>query len=126
MRNNEIIRHLANFSPAEIYHVSTRQSFIRGYDYYRQERLLQLVWSKDSQVLIARIQGTKIYSISFFVEKDDLRYMCNCPVWTPSQHCKHVICAILSIKNLLNSFISAARGSPGNGYSWQDLSRLLN
>ena len=102
MIENDIIRHLEEMPVNAIYSISSRQYVMRGFEYYKKERLLHLEWFEGCRVLEAKVQGSRLYSVSIFMEKGRLNYKCDCPAWSPFGHCKHVICTLVNIKNILN------------------------
>ncbi len=102
MQENEILRHLEELPAGQIYYISPKPYIVRGLEYYRAQRLTQFKWSKDHTVLTAKVRGSSLYSVSFFMEGKRLRYECSCPAWAPETHCKHVICALATVKNTLN------------------------
>lgn len=99
---NKILQHLNELPPNKIYYISPRPYFQRGFEYYREGRVSNFTWSKNNQLLTAKVIGSSAYSVYFSIIKDNLKYECNCPVWSPSLHCKHVICALVTIKNTMN------------------------
>lgn len=114
MEENPIIQHLRAFPASEVYYIAPKQYFIRGYEYYRLGRLLSIEWNKDKTTLTARVRGSQIYEVTFFGEdfgedfakdfaKDELLPVeCDCPAWLPDTQCKHVVCVVLALKNILD------------------------
>jgi hypothetical protein len=91
-------------SPNDFYTMASKESVIRGYDYYRQQRLHHYVWSPDGATLTASVQGqrSRPYAVNFSVDSGFLSATCDCPVWAPDWLCKHVLCACFTTKNLLS------------------------
>ncbi|MDQ6735098.1 MAG: hypothetical protein M3Z35_13460, partial [Nitrospirota bacterium] len=91
-------------SPNDFYTMAAKESVIRGYDYYRQQRLHHYVWSPDGATLTASVQGqrSRPYAVSFSIDSGFLSATCDCPVWAPDWLCKHVLCACFTTKNLLS------------------------
>ncbi len=102
LEENTIIRRLNEIPPNNIYYISPKQYFLRGYDYYKDRRVSEFIWSKDRLRLTAKVVGSSVYSVNFYAGTNKLNYECSCPAWSPSVHCKHVICALLTIKNTQN------------------------
>ncbi len=100
------------FSPNDFYTMAPKESVIRGYDYYRQQRLLHYVWSADGATLTASVQGqrSRPYAVNFSLDSGFLTATCDCPVWDPDSLCKHVLCACFTTKHLLSP---DAFGIPG-------------
>ena len=102
MEENDILRRLRDFPAGDIYIIGPREYFLRGFEYYREKRLLRFHWSGDNSILTAFVMGNRVYPVKFSVINNRLDYECSCPAWTPHSHCKHVICSMLTIKNILN------------------------
>ncbi len=102
MEENKVIKLLEESPVNNIYSIAPKQYLRRGFEYYREGRLLYFEWSEDYQILKARVKGSALYSVSFFIKKGGLSFKCDCPAWSPFEHCKHVICALVTIRNLLN------------------------
>jgi len=100
-RDHVLIRSLKALPPNTIYLIAPKDFVVRGYDYYRRERLASYTWSKDQDTLTASVLGTKLYAVRFTMDDGALTYTCECPAWTPSSNCKHIICALLTTINLL-------------------------
>src|SRR3972149_1794067 len=99
---NEIIGHLEEIPANTIYDIAPSQYVTRGFEYYKKGRLLHFEWSEDQQVLEAKVQGSRLYSVSILIENNNLNYRCSCPAWSSFGNCKHVICTLITIKNILN------------------------
>ena len=91
-------------SPNDFYTMAPKDSVIRGYDYYRQQRLHSYVWSPNRATLTASVQGqrSRPYAVSFSLDGGFLTATCDCPAWGPDWLCKHVLCACFTTKNLLS------------------------
>ncbi len=96
-----MINKLKALPPNIVYTLAPKDYVVRGYDYFEQERLESFRWEVDRSLLTAVVRGAKRYTVDFSVENDKLVHICHCPVWTPATQCKHVICALLTIINLL-------------------------
>ncbi len=97
----EILDLLMAYQAGQIYTIAPKQYVLRGFDYYRRGSLRQLEWNKDFSVLSAKVRGTRIYSVDFSMNGQGLSFHCNCPAWSPHSNCKHVICSLVTLKNLL-------------------------
>lgn len=96
-----MINHFKALPPNIVYTLAPKDYVVRGYDYFDQERLESFRWEIDRSLLTASVRGTKRYAVDFRIEDDQLVHICNCPAWTAATQCKHVICALLTIINLL-------------------------
>jgi len=99
----ELLGLLQAFSPGDIYTIAPKQYVVRGFDYYRQGRLLEFEWAPDQFGLIATVKGTKTYQVALKASGSHLSFSCGCPAWSFHSNCKHVICSLLTIRNLLDS-----------------------
>lgn len=89
-------------SANDVYTMAPKASVIRGYEYYRQQRLLRYLWSRDHSTLTAQVQGTRLYAVIFSLDEGFLAASCDCPAWNPDWLCKHVLCACFTTKHLLS------------------------
>lgn len=122
---NRLIRSLKALPPNTLYFISPREFFLRGFEYYRQGRLEFYKWNMDQTALTAYVRGTQLYKVDLTLEEDELNFSCDCLAWTPSAHCKHVICALLTTLNLLwPDLFRVDRRDPGRLESLR--SSLLN
>jgi hypothetical protein len=85
----------------DVYTMAPKTSVVRGYDYYRQQRLQHYVWSRDGATLTAQVQGTILYEVVFSLDDEFLSAFCDCPAWDFDSPCKHVLCACFTTKHLL-------------------------
>jgi len=85
----------------DVYTMAPKASVVRGYDYYRQQRLQHYVWSKNGEILTAQVQGTILYEVVFSIDDGFLSAFCDCPAWEFDCPCKHVLCACFTTKQLL-------------------------
>lgn len=99
---NAVLKALKDFPANTIYFIGPKEFFLRGYEYYRNDRLTAYHWLHNHSVLRALVQGTRAYSVDFTAEDGKLSSSCDCPAWTATSHCKHVICALLTTINLLS------------------------
>ncbi|MBL7049924.1 MAG: DEAD/DEAH box helicase [Nitrospira sp.] len=105
LNQKKLLKAIETLPADSVYSIAPDRYFIRGYDYYRQERLKAFQWTGDYSALHAIIKGRKQYSVTLSLHNNELAYSCDCPVWHPSENCKHVICAIISIKNLFHKVL---------------------
>ncbi|MEK6713438.1 MAG: hypothetical protein AABY41_04525, partial [Nitrospirota bacterium] len=102
MEDNEIISHIKEFPAGNIYHIAPKQYLVRGFQYYQTGRVVYFDWEEDRKVLIAGVKGENVYEVYFFRTGSRLDYKCTCPVWSRESHCKHVVCALVTVKNILD------------------------
>ncbi|HLG22313.1 MAG TPA: DEAD/DEAH box helicase [Candidatus Manganitrophaceae bacterium] len=99
---NDILRFLKAVPPNAVYSLAPKAFFLRGFQYHREERVKSYGWSQNGAILTASVLGTRLYSVQCSVEEGALSFTCDCPVWTPSSNCKHVVCALLTTLHLLS------------------------
>ena len=97
----EILDFLQSYPAGQIYTLAPKQYIVRGFDYYRRGNLREIEWNEDFSVLTAKVRGTRLYSVDFSLNSNGLSHSCNCPAWSPYSNCKHVICSLITLKNLL-------------------------
>ena len=90
-------------SASDVYTMAPKESVVRGYEYYRQQRLHRYRWSQDRAALTADVQGTQIYTVIFSLDDGFLAASCDCPAWDPDSLCKHVLCGYFTTINLLST-----------------------
>ncbi|MDR4493170.1 MAG: DEAD/DEAH box helicase [Nitrospirales bacterium] len=97
-----VLKHLNAISPNQIYFLAPKAVVMRGYEYYAQGRLEAYSWDRTRTALSAIVRGSLRYTIRLMADDGMLAYTCNCPAWTQTDQCKHVICVLLTSVNLLN------------------------
>lgn len=102
MTKNPIIEMLTDMPPGDIYLLASKIYVMRGFNYYKDGRLERLEWNEQKSVLLARVKDTKVYTVSVRIEGANLNYYCSCPVWKADGNCKHVVCVVATIKNLIS------------------------
>lgn len=78
----------------EIRSLCTEQSFERGINYYRGDRITEL--RVDGGEVRATVRGTHDYDVSIDVETDRIRAACSCP-YDYAGECKHVVAVLLAV-----------------------------
>ena len=99
--NNKVLGLLESFPQGQIYTLAPKQYVVRGYDYFRQGRLMNFAWDDDYSILTAHVRGSRLYAVTMSENRHGLALCCNCPAWTPHSNCKHVVCSLITIKSLL-------------------------
>lgn len=93
---------LKTLQPNTLYLIASKPVFLKGFRYYKEERLQALSWRKGQTLLKATVLGTSSYTVGFSEENGQLQYTCNCPAWHVETQCKHVICGLLTLLNLIS------------------------
>ncbi len=112
LNQKELFKALKSFPVDYVYSLAPKRYVKRGLDYYEKNSLLDFNWSYDYSSLTAIVYGRRHYSVDISLSGNDLALSCNCPDWSTLTQCKHVICTLITIKNLFQPFSS--------GYSSQN------
>ncbi|MGE0274438.1 MAG: SNF2-related protein [Nitrospiraceae bacterium] len=99
-----LLNALRALSPNDVYTMAPKEFVVRGYDYYKQQRLRRYEWGPDHATLTASVQGQASlpYAVVFSFDGGFLAVSCTCPAWEPDRLCKHILCACFTTKNLLS------------------------
>jgi non-specific serine/threonine protein kinase len=97
-----ILEFLGSIPPGRVYQLAPKHYFLRGYDYYQRGTVLEFDWRSNNTTLVATVAGTRRYEVEFTAEPGVLFISCDCPAWSTETNCKHVVCAFLTAKNLLD------------------------
>jgi non-specific serine/threonine protein kinase len=100
-KQEALLDHLRAYPLGQIYTIAPKHFVVRGFDYYRHGSLFSFEWTDDLSSVTARVKGSRTYLITITADGHGLGFHCDCPAWTPSSNCKHVICTLFTIKNLL-------------------------
>ncbi len=98
-------------SANDVYTMAQKASVIRGFDYYRQQRLQGYAWSPDLSTLTAWVRGSRLYGVTFSLNDGFLTGQCDCPAWAAGWQCKHVLCVCFTTMNLLSPEVFRLPGS---------------
>lgn len=96
-----ILEALQEMPAGSVYYLAPKEYVERGFAYYRQHRLQSFEWGAGFSRLTARVKGTRLYAVSFSLHNGGLASSCTCPAWMERSTCKHVVCAVVTIKNLI-------------------------
>ena len=100
LNQKRLFNALESFPANSIYSMAPKNYVLRGFDYYKKNSLLDFKWNDDFSTLTATVYGGRHYSVDISQSGNDLSLFCNCPAWTPYTQCKHVICTLITIKNI--------------------------
>ncbi len=99
---NTLLELLRAYPPGQVFSLAPKPTLLRGIDYFRRGSVAGFSWNADRTVLTAAVSGQTRYLVDVEVGGSHLDFTCTCPAWKPDAHCKHVVCAAMTIKNLLN------------------------
>ena len=100
LNQKRLLNALESFPANSIYSMSPKNNLMQGFDYYKKNSLQGFKWDKEFSSLTAQVYGDRHYAVKFSQPGNKLSLSCNCSEWTPQTQCKHVICAIITIKNI--------------------------
>lgn len=95
-----LLQRLETFPPGRIYILAPRSEVEGGFDLYRSGRVYAFKWSSDHACLTALVQDASNHAVNILLKDGDLVYSCSC-AGGRAAHCRHVICALATIKNLM-------------------------
>jgi len=97
---------LKTLSKYQIAQSTDDQYFKRGEHYFKNEALTRFVWKNNDSVLECYVEGSKIYRVQLELNKQKhIVGKCTCPVQSNwgNLPCKHEVCALLTIVELLKN-----------------------
>ncbi len=100
LNQKKLINALKSLPANSIYTMGPKKYVARGFSYYKKNSLQDFTWSDDFSDLTATVYGSRHYSVDISSDGNDLSLACDCPAWTSHTSCKHVICTLITIKNL--------------------------
>lgn len=83
--------------------ISASQSlnvFRRGFDYYKEHRVIKFAYNPEVNRIIAKVEGTELYHVDIYI-KDGMfsRAYCDCPAFHEyPKYCKHIAATLLHAK----------------------------
>ncbi len=99
----DLLSLLKALQPNSLYLITSKPVLLKGFQYYKEERLKSFTWQNQQMLLTAVVLGAEPYTVSFSSQKGTLTYSCTCPAWNTDIQCKHVICGLVTILNLISS-----------------------
>ncbi len=82
-------------------------AFDRGYEYYREGRVIELELRGDRTIGI--VDGTTLYRVELRHDQPELDGSCDCPASDHIVFCKHCVATALALRDQLASSVLAAR-----------------
>lgn len=75
----------------------TRVTFMRGYQYYVQERVTSFWYNEWEKQLTAYVEGTYKYEVIINMERPYTDYECSCKAYEEKGECKHVVAVLVEL-----------------------------
>ncbi|RME65230.1 MAG: hypothetical protein D6778_06685, partial [Nitrospirae bacterium] len=95
----DILTIIGELSPGVIFKLATLDVVQRGIRYFEEGRAIK-IWIKNG-VLYVKVRGSEDYIVDFSPFEDSFSYYCNCPAFEEFGSCKHLICALMTVKEIL-------------------------
>jgi uncharacterized Zn finger protein len=99
------------------------QSFSRGEDYAENGLVEELVCYENT--ISAKVHGTQLYKVKFWVKNNDLMYSCSCPFYSQGAFCKHCVAVGLTYLSEKDSLPPKSK-SPKTSVTMNDVKDYLN
>ena len=90
----------------EIRSLCTEQSFERGRNYYRQDRVQEI--DIDGNEIRATVRGSSYYDVAINLADDAIRTWCSCP-YDYAGDCKHIVAVLLAIDDRDTDTVRASK-----------------
>ncbi|MEO5357344.1 MAG: DEAD/DEAH box helicase [Nitrospirae bacterium YQR-1] len=99
---DKILNLLGKLETSSIYFLSSKEMFSQAFRLYEAGRVENIYWNDDKTILSLDIPGFPYTTVQIYENGGTLSYDCGCAYSTGNYKCKHIICAVITIKNLLN------------------------
>ena len=100
--NQSLIDAFRSFPPGHIYTLGPKRSAVHGFVLYRKEGVKALAWRREGSELAVSFGDNRSQEVRFLLKGDHLSSLCACGGSSDQTPCHHIICALMTIKNLLN------------------------
>lgn len=95
----------------QLHRYADSSSYARGVEYFESGAVNEL--QVEGKSIRANVQGSRLYQVKLWVERDELEYTCTCPFFEQEQpFCKHCVAAGLAY---LENERSLSHHGEGNG-----------
>ncbi|WP_106495901.1 DEAD/DEAH box helicase [Lentibacillus sp. Marseille-P4043] len=96
----------------------------RGLEYYKQDRVSDLLYDINYQVWTASVRGSEMYFVEINMadlEKGSIQTYCDCPAFSTYNTCKHIVATLIAISKKPSSNIPAQAS-----YDYQTTNQLIH
>jgi superfamily II DNA or RNA helicase len=97
-----LLKALETFPAGSIYTLASKSVVLEGFTLYGMEKVRNLRWGEGNRSLLFELHDGFTCHVTFRFQEDELRFACDCSKGLETRPCPHIICALLTIKNLLN------------------------
>jgi len=102
IRNNALLRHLAEMPPAAVYAMADKVHLFNGFELCKKTPLSRVGWSDDGLTLQLEIAEDPAVEVKITLLNGELSAACNCGVWSPRGRCPHLVAALATVKKALS------------------------
>jgi hypothetical protein len=106
LSNTTMLAKLKTLSKYQIAQSTDDQYFKRGEHYFKNEALQRFTWKNNDSVLECLVEGSQMYRVQLELNRQkQVVGKCTCPVQSTwgNLPCKHEVCALLTIVDLLKN-----------------------
>ena len=100
--DKRLIDAFQSLSPGLIYTWGPKREVVQGFVFYRKETVKGLAWTRGDSELAVSFRDSHSREVKFSLREDRLFSQCACGGASGQGPCRHIICALVTIKNLLN------------------------
>ncbi|MBF0519509.1 MAG: hypothetical protein HQK92_07285, partial [Nitrospirae bacterium] len=93
---------LDKLDASSVYFLASKQTLLYAFRRYENDEVNEIQWNKDRTELSLDIHGFPYVLVNIYEKDGVLAYKCSCDFNHANHKCDHIICAIITIKNLLN------------------------
>lgn len=84
-----------------VYTLADKSAVLMGFRLYEVNSVINILWNQDKTALSIDIISSSNCTVDIYLKGENINYECDCGKWNLSKNCAHVICALLTIKNLI-------------------------
>lgn len=81
--------------PDDIHNYFNSKVWKKAYEIYRNHQIIS-IYAKNEKEIVAKVQGTALYTVLIKLENNKIIMDCNCPYW---DNCKHEAAVLIYVKN---------------------------
>ncbi|MBF0564799.1 MAG: DEAD/DEAH box helicase [Nitrospirae bacterium] len=100
--DNALLNLLNGLSSDIIYSLSSKSKVIVGFKLYEDGRVRDITWNEEETALAVDILSYPPITVGIYEDDGIMRFECDCDKWDEHNNCEHVVCSLVTIKNLLN------------------------
>jgi hypothetical protein len=98
----ELLAHLEKMPAGQIYLAAHKKNTLSGFSLCPHVTVKDACWSDDGSLLNVEIKSDRYYEVGIRLEGENLRFTCDCKIWTQQSQCPHVVCVLASLKKAVS------------------------